>query len=92
MSSNHRCLFMRAGIGFFCLGIGMIFLGCAESQPKSSPKSSPDPCMPAPPSPSFEALQQENERLRQQVETLSNLPEGVGISDLYQVASVQLTR
>jgi hypothetical protein len=54
--------------------------------------SSSDPCTAAPSSPSLEALQQENERLRQQVETLSNLPEGVGISDLYQVASVQLTR
>lgn len=40
----------------------------------------------------LEALQQENLHLRQQVSALSNLPEGVGISDLYQVTEVQLTR
>jgi hypothetical protein len=48
--------------------------------------------VPAPNVPTIESIQLENDRLRQQVRALSNLPEGIGVGDLYQVIEVQLTR
>jgi len=51
-----------------------------------------DPPAQTSPSPTVDELQQENQRLRQQINTLSNLPEGVDAVDLLQATRVQLTR
>ena len=69
----------------------LVLLGCAETQPPAVTMTQ-DPCVPAPQSPSLESIQQENQRLREQIRSLSNLPEGIGVQDLYHVVKVQLTR
>ena len=66
-------------------------LGCSETQPPRATVIQ-DPCVPVPHSPSLESVQQENQRLREQVNSLSNLPEGIGVRDLYHVVDVQLTK
>ena len=91
INSNHRSLLLRAGFGLYCLGLVLACLGCAETQPRATTVPQ-DPCNLSPSPPTLEDLQQENERLRQQIDALSGLPEGIGVSDLYQVAEVQLTR
>ncbi|MCP4454902.1 MAG: hypothetical protein GY809_25875, partial [Planctomycetes bacterium] len=69
----------------------LVFLGCVETPPQAV-TASQDPCVPAPNAPTLESIQLENEQLRQQVLALSNLPEGIGVGDLYHVVDVQLTR
>jgi hypothetical protein len=91
IKSNLRSLFLRAGFGFYGLGMLLVLLGCAETQPQATTVTQ-DPCVPAPNTPTIESIQLENERLRQQVLALSNLPEGIGVGDLYHVVYVQLTR
>ena len=60
--------------------------------PKSPQVRVQDPCTPSQPVISIDELQEENQQLKQQVDSLANLPEGIQISDLYQVAQVKLTR
>lgn len=88
--SNHPGLLSRAGLGL-CIGMLLIFSGCSQTQPKAVTVTQ-DPCEPAPNAPTLESIQQENQRLREQVNSLANLPEGIGVRDLYHVVKVQLTR
>jgi hypothetical protein len=89
--SIHPGLFLKAGLRFYGIGMLLVLLGCSETQPQTVPITQ-DPCVPVPHSPSLESLQQENQRLREQVNSLSNLPEGIGVRDLYHVVDVQLTK
>ncbi len=91
INTNYRSLPLKAGFGFYCLGVLLAFMGCAETQPQVTTVAQ-DPCVPAPNAPTLESVQLENDRLRQQVLALSNLPEGIGVEDLYHVVDVQLTR
>jgi len=88
--SNYSGLLFEAGLGL-CIGMLLILSGCSETQPTAVTVTQ-DPCEPAPHSPALESIQQENLQLREQVRSLSNLPEGVGVGDLYQVVKVPLTR
>lgn len=86
---NHPGLFLKAGLGFYCIGMLFVAMGCTEQPPQPVIQ---DPCALAPSTPSLESIQEENERLRQQVTALSNLPEGIGVRDLYHVVDVKLTK
>ncbi len=91
-SKNHQCLLLGAGIGFMAFVALFALVGCSESQPRTLAVAGEDSGELVTLSSSIASLRQENQRLRQQVHSLSKLPDGVSVSALYQVTDVQLTR
>ena len=91
LSKDQTGLFIRAGLFLFCIGMFLMPSGCAENKPRAVTVPE-DPCALAPSAPSLESIQQENDRLHAQVAALSNLPEGIGVGDLYHVVDVRLTK
>jgi len=74
------------------LGTFVTLLGCSESEHQRVAVAGDEPSALAKLSSSVDLLQRENQRLRQQVRSLSKLPGGIGVTALYQVTDVQLTR
>ncbi len=91
-TTNHRCLFVGAGIGFIAFGMFVTLVGCSESPTRAVAVAGEDSGAPVTSSSTVEFLLQENQRLRRQVHSLSKLPDGISVSALYQVTEVQLTR